>query len=513
MMRGRPHVFPPPGGEGVVKLESSAVQEERSPWEMPPVMPQHIETEQAMLGIAMASDEKCRLMLEELDEEDFAESQHRLIFAAIAEACEEFGGANTITVGARLHDRGQLDICGGHPYLTCLTESYETTAHYRRHAYDLRERRIRRDLMALHAEGYRRAQKGDVEAREVLSWADGELARLRGLRLAREVSDPTRAANELRECYGNVHWLWPEWLPLGHLTVLVAAPGVGKSALALHLARCLWEVGEWPDGAAVAGDPAPTLLCDTEANVSQMLDRIQAWGMAEEGVRIWPAAEHPFDLADPDCLATAEAAVKRHGCRMLVIDALGTAFSGDENSTELGRVLGPWLGLAARARLALVVVHHERKRQPGERSGGLERVRGSSSLAALARSIISLRPADRLGERIEVSALKSSFTRKPEPLIMVIDGHGLSFDSAPTRAEEPLKIERAQQFLLHALRDGPRWLADLREAAQGEGIHERTLFRAARELQLRRELATDAAGRRGALWHPPAGGGQGPPTD
>ena len=46
-----------------------------------------------------------------------------------------------------------------------------------------------------------------------------------------------------------VSWLWPGWIPRGMITLLCAAPGAGKSYLALDLARRLIAGLPWPDGA------------------------------------------------------------------------------------------------------------------------------------------------------------------------------------------------------------------------------------------------------------------------
>src|SRR5207248_9407854 len=45
-----------------------------------------------------------------------------------------------------------------------------------------------------------------------------------------------------------VHWLWPQRIPLGKLTLLEGSPGSGTSLFALHLAACLSAGSPWPDG-------------------------------------------------------------------------------------------------------------------------------------------------------------------------------------------------------------------------------------------------------------------------
>src|SRR5262245_45815399 len=50
-----------------------------------------------------------------------------------------------------------------------------------------------------------------------------------------------------------VHWLWPNRLPLGKLAILDGDPGLGKSLIALDLCARLSTGREFPDGS-----PGPT---------------------------------------------------------------------------------------------------------------------------------------------------------------------------------------------------------------------------------------------------------------
>ena len=45
-----------------------------------------------------------------------------------------------------------------------------------------------------------------------------------------------------------VQWLWPNWIPLGKLTMLDGDPGLGKSTMLLDLAARVSTVGIMPDG-------------------------------------------------------------------------------------------------------------------------------------------------------------------------------------------------------------------------------------------------------------------------
>lgn len=71
--------------------------------------------------------------------------------------------------------------------------------------------------------------------------------------------------SEMCDCMEDIEWLWPEWIPMGMVTVLAGRAKAGKSFLALRIAQSVTDGIVWPDGAA-----APTvgnvLWIDTEGS-------------------------------------------------------------------------------------------------------------------------------------------------------------------------------------------------------------------------------------------------------
>ena len=72
---------------------------------------------------------------------------------------------------------------------------------------------------------------------------------------------------ELAERLKPIEWLWQDWLPRGMLTVLGAAPGVGKSFLSVDLAWRVITRQAFPDGNPLqARSPQPCVIyVDAEA--------------------------------------------------------------------------------------------------------------------------------------------------------------------------------------------------------------------------------------------------------
>ena len=60
---------------------------------------------------------------------------------------------------------------------------------------------------------------------------------------------PYLSLHQIADRFPPVDWLWPSWIPRGMLTLLGGAPGVGKSLVALDLARRIIHNDPFPDGA------------------------------------------------------------------------------------------------------------------------------------------------------------------------------------------------------------------------------------------------------------------------
>ena len=76
--------------------------------------------------------------------------------------------------------------------------------------------------------------------------ADGDPARGASVAAARELVDMLPSGDEftaypkleeMRRSFADARWLWPGWIPRGMVTLLGAAPGMGKSLVALGRAR------------------------------------------------------------------------------------------------------------------------------------------------------------------------------------------------------------------------------------------------------------------------------------
>ncbi|HUW14576.1 MAG TPA: AAA family ATPase [Anaerolineae bacterium] len=284
----------------------------------------------------------------------------------------------------------------------------------------------------------------------------------------------------------SIEWEWQGWLPRGLLTLIVGAPGEGKSALALALAGCVIQGACWPDGVAI-DEPGLVVWCETESAQAVNLNRARSWGLPLDRI-LMPRAERLLDTIQLDTAAGWEAletVCHRPGVRLVVVDSLSGAHRGDENSAELRNLLTSLANLAQGTGLALLVVHHLRKK--GLFDSGkidLDRVRGSSVIVQWARVVLAIdRPnPEHEPDSVRLSQIKNNLARYPQPLGFEISEIGVGFGEAPEPPRIETQLDKSCDLLLALLADGPLPANDLFEEGEGAGLSKITLKRAKKKL-------------------------------
>jgi hypothetical protein len=109
--------------------------------------------------------------------------------------------------------------------------------------------------------------------------------------------------HEISGQFADVDWLWPSWIPRGMLTLFGAAPGAGKSLVALDLARRVIHGEPFPDGAPSVdrgANPCPgsrVLIVDAEGAPALLNQRAQAWQIDSRRLFLMLAPDGGLGLA------------------------------------------------------------------------------------------------------------------------------------------------------------------------------------------------------------------------
>jgi len=289
-----------------------------------------------------------------------------------------------------------------------------------------------------------------------------------------------------------ISWTWTGWLPNGLVTMLAAEQGLGKSSIALHLARVCAFGGAWPDGRPAA-PRGQTVWVETEAALALHRERAERWGGEDflRAIRLPhedPLAETRLD--DPEHLALLRRLLFDPAVALMVIDSLSGGHLRDENSGEAGQIVRALAYIAEETGKPVLVVHHLGKNRFLGPSISLDRVRGHSSITQYARAIWALDapdPAER--ETLRLSVIKNNMLRLPTPLGMSIGDAGLTFSpQAPEPPAQHSEMETAEEFLRSCLGDGRKVAGkELEEEAEAQGISKGTLRRAKIKLGVKSE--------------------------
>ena len=185
-------------------------------------------------------------------------------------------------------------------------------------------------------------------------------------------------------------WVVDQLVPTAEVTVTAGAPKSGKSWLALYVAVCVAAGSPVFDRYAVR--QGPVIVIAEDDGVPEIEFRLRAisrgLGVDRYTLPIRVVVRQRVRI-DNDCgIAWVRDQGTSIGARLVLLDSLSRLHGVEESSrSEMAPILDDLLYLADRTRVAILLVHHARKSgaDGGPASAAL---RGSSDLAAVARSVL-----------------------------------------------------------------------------------------------------------------------------
>lgn len=251
--------------------------------------PQNLEAEMSVLGSVMIDPTAFWRVADVLSSGDFYRDGHRLLYETMIEIFEKHEPIDILSVSSRLREKGILEDVGGTSYLANLVNSVPSASNAGHYAEIVRKKAVLRDLIAASSHiaqlGYQEAEDVDMlldEAeRKILSVAKNSLRQnfinvKSALEEAWERIDKLhKNTNELRGVPTGFQELDAKLAGFqkSDLIVLAARPSVGKTALALDIARHVAIAHQIPVG-----------IFSLEMSNQQLVDRFLA---AEAHVDFW----------------------------------------------------------------------------------------------------------------------------------------------------------------------------------------------------------------------------------
>ena len=251
--------------------------------------PQHIESEQALLGAILIRTDSLYEISDALQSEMFYAEKHRIIYEAMLDLHRKHEPIDLLTLAARLEERSHLDPIGGRAYLVELAGMVPSSANAKYYAETVHKKHVLRNLIHTADQVSELGYKEELPLEEILDEAESKIYSVTNISSGKGIQNIKDA---LVEAWARIEKIHEEkdglrGVPTGFpsldkmlsglqksaLIILAARPSVGKTTLALDIAR-----------RAAVDHNIPVGIFSLEMSSQQLIDRMLA---AESSIDAW----------------------------------------------------------------------------------------------------------------------------------------------------------------------------------------------------------------------------------
>lgn len=252
--------------------------------------PQNTDAEKSVLGSLILDKEAINKIADFLFPEDFYLRSHQMIYNSALKLYEKTEPIDLLSLSNKLKESNLLETVGGVGYLTSLVNSVPTSAHVLNYAKIVQRKKLLRDLIDSAHHVISLSGQEDRNIEELLDEAEQKIFAVSQKTIQQNF---TQIGGELlKEAFERIDNLhkgdgalrgrttgfydldnYLAGLQKSDLILLAARPSVGKTSLALDIARNV-----------ARKDKVPVGIFSLEMSKEQVIDRILA---AEAGVSVW----------------------------------------------------------------------------------------------------------------------------------------------------------------------------------------------------------------------------------
>ncbi len=253
------------------------------------IPPQNVEAEISVLGSLMLDKDAIFKVADSLGPHDFYKPLHREIYEAMLDLTARNEPIDLLSVTSRLKEKNQLEGMGGAAYLASLVNAVPTASHVAHYASIVRRKRILRDLIEASHHISRLGYNEEEDVEQLLDEAEQKIFGIAKDSLRQEFFPVREALDDAWERIERLHkgdgvlrgvaTGFPDLdnylggLQKSDLIILAARPSLGKTSLALNIARHI-----------AINLAQPVGIFSLEMSREQLVDRLIA---TEAGVDLW----------------------------------------------------------------------------------------------------------------------------------------------------------------------------------------------------------------------------------
>lgn len=249
------------------------------------ILPHDLVAEQSVLGAVFISPDTIISLADELTPDDFYKPANKIVFKTMLSLLEKGEPIDATTMVSALTNQGDISNIGGINYVVELVNSTPTSKNVEHYAKLVKEKATLRKVIADLSDSLSSAYQGDVSIGDIIAKTEKSLLDISnqnagtGFRNVADILDTHMQIVETRsQTDGFVTGLSTGFVGLdkittglheGNLIILAARPAMGKTALALNVAKYVSTI-----------ERKPAVIFSLEMGAEELIERM----LASEGM-------------------------------------------------------------------------------------------------------------------------------------------------------------------------------------------------------------------------------------
>ena len=221
------------------------------------IPPQALDLEEAVLGAMMLEKDRLLNVIEILNSDDFYKPEHQIVYSAICDLFGKYKPIDILTVTDHLRGTGELDQVGGAYYIAMLTSKVASSVNIEYHARIIIQKSLQRKLIMFSSDLLKECYEDVTDVFDMIDTFGTRYFQVTEMGLKNRESTMKEMAKEamteikrVQDSPKHLMGISTGYMALDKLTsglqpsnlvIMASRPGMGKTALALCIARNISE--------------------------------------------------------------------------------------------------------------------------------------------------------------------------------------------------------------------------------------------------------------------------------